>query len=273
MNQDKKPSATAATELDAMPLQDGDSTTLAPGTRLGVYRIRRALGEGGMGQVYLAEQTAPVHRDVALKLIRQQIASPLALAWFEVERQALAQMQHPAIAQIFDAGTTAEGHAYIAMEYVEGTPVADYCRTHALSRDQRMALFVRICQGVQHAHQKGVIHRDLKPANVLVRDIDGTPMPKIIDFGIAVGGGPSSQGAVVSAPHSDRAGTAVYMSPEQAAGGIGTSIRAATSIRLGVMLCELMTDSSASALSTRAHGSAAALHGTLLTVLASDNRR
>ena len=270
MTHEKDTSATAATELDALPVQDGESTTLAPGTRIGVYRIRRPLGEGGMGQVYLAEQTAPVHRDVALKLIREQIASPLALAWFEVERQALAQMQHPAIAQIFDAGTTPEGHAYIAMEYVEGIPLADYCKTHALSRNQRMALFVRICQGVQHAHQKSVIHRDLKPANVLVRDIDGTPMPKIIDFGIAVGGDPGAQGAVVAAPHSDRAGTAIYMSPEQASGGTRDIDTRSDVYALGVMLCELMTDASASALSTRAHGSAAELHGTLLTVLASD---
>ena len=187
MAQSEIPSATAATELESLAVAGGSSESLAPGTRLGVYRIRRSLGEGGMGQVYLAEQTAPVHRDVALKLIRQQIASPLALALFEVERQALAQMQHPAIAQIFDAGTTAEGHAYIAMEHVEGTPLAQYCREHDLSRDQRLALFIRICQGVQHAHQKGVIHRDLKPSNVLVRDIDSMPMPKIIDFGIAIG--------------------------------------------------------------------------------------
>jgi non-specific serine/threonine protein kinase/serine/threonine-protein kinase len=272
MNQDKELSATAATELDALPVQNSESTTLAPGTRLGVYRIRRALGEGGMGQVYLAEQTAPVRRDVALKLIREQIASPLALAWFEVERQALAQMQHPAIAQIFDAGTTPEGHAYIAMEYVEGTPLDAYCRTRALSREQRITLFVRICQGVQHAHQKGVIHRDLKPANVLVRDIDATPMPKIIDFGIAVGGdgNPAGQGAVVSAPHSDRAGTAIYMSPEQASGGMRDIDTRSDVYALGVMLCELMTDISASVLGMRAHGSAAALHGTLLTVLASD---
>ena len=249
------PSATDATELDSLVTTGTSSESLAPGTRLGVYRIRRALGEGGMGQVYLAEQTAPVHRDVALKLIRQQIASPLALALFEVERQALAQMQHPAIAQIFDAGTTAEGHAYIAMEHVEGTPLAEYCREHRLSRDQRLALFIRICQGVQHAHQKGVIHRDLKPSNVLVRDIDAMPMPKIIDFGIAIGAAHSESGVVVSGAHSDNAGTALYMSPEQAAGE-GRDIDTRSDVyALGVMLLEILTDTDAATLHSTAGAS------------------
>lgn len=266
---DQDPSPTAATELDGMPAPVSSAGTLAAGTRIGAYRIRRALGEGGMGQVFLAEQTAPVHRDVALKLIREQIASPLALAWFEVERQALAQMQHPAIAQIFDAGTTAEGHAYIAMEYVEGESVTDYCQSHALSREARIALFIRICQGVQHAHQKGVIHRDLKPANVLVRDIDGTPMPKIIDFGIAIGGDARNAGSVSTA-HSARAGTAVYMSPEQA-GLHGRDIDTRSDVySLGVMLCEILTGADAASLTGDAHHSTRAAQATLLTALASD---
>ena len=271
MKNGKEPSATAATELEGATIHSADGETLAPGTRLGAYRIRRALGEGGMGQVYLAEQTTPVHRDVALKLIRAQIASPLALAWFEVERQALAQMQHPAIAQIFDAGTTDEGHAYIAMEYVEGTPVTEYCLSHALSRDQRIALFVRICQGVQHAHQKGVIHRDLKPANVLVSEIDGAAMPTIIDFGIAVGGRVSADGTV-SARHVVRAGTAVYMSPEQA-GSHSRDIDTRSDVySLGVMLCEILTGADAGLLTGNVHQSARAPHETLLTALASDPR-
>ncbi len=269
MNQDKEPSATAATEIDGELPNAGEGVSLAPGTRLGAYRIRRALGEGGMGQVYLAEQTAPVHRDVALKLIRAQIASPLALAWFEVERQALAQMQHPAIAQIFDAGTTDEGHAYIAMEYVEGTPVSHYCLSHALSRDQRIALFIRICQGVQHAHQKGVIHRDLKPENVLVSDVDGTPMPKIIDFGIAIGGKVSADGTTVENAHVNRAGTAIYMSPEQADRRHRDIDTRSDVYSLGVMLCEILTGSDANALTAEAHHSTRAPHETLLTALAS----
>ncbi|HMM68590.1 MAG TPA: serine/threonine-protein kinase [Dokdonella sp.] len=257
MTQAKPPSATAATELEAVPRQAGDSAVLEAGMQLGAYRIRRPLGEGGMGQVYLAEQTAPVHRDVALKLIREQIASPLALAWFEVERQALAQMQHPAIAQIFDAGTTPEGHAFIAMEYVEGIPVADYCRSHALTRDQCLALFIRICQGVQHAHQKGVIHRDLKPANVLIHDVDGTPMPKIIDFGIAIGGSAGSSGPTVSNASGGHAGTAIYMSPEQAAGE-GRDIDTRSDVyALGVMLFEILTGNEAAVLNSSAYQSRA----------------
>ena len=269
MTQANDPSATAATELEGAPLGNADGVSLAPGTRLGAYKIRRALGEGGMGQVYLAEQTAPVHRDVALKLIRAQIASPLALAWFEVERQALAQMQHPAIAQIFDAGTTDEGHAFIAMEYVEGMPVSHYCLSHALSRDQRLALFIRICQGVQHAHQKGVIHRDLKPENVLVSDVDGTPMPKIIDFGIAIGGKVSADGTTVENAHVNRAGTAIYMSPEQADRRHRDIDTRSDVYSLGVMLCEILTGTDANALTAEAHHSTRAPHETLLTALAS----
>ncbi|MEZ5460240.1 tetratricopeptide repeat protein [Dokdonella sp.] len=270
MHQGEDSSATAATEFEGSARDSGNSESMAPGTRLGAYKIRRPLGEGGMGQVYLAEQTAPVHRDVALKLIRQQIASPLALAWFEVERQALAQMQHPAIAQIFDAGTTDEGHAYIAMEYVEGVPLTEFSRTNGLTRDQRIALFVRICQGVQHAHQKGVIHRDLKPDNVLVQAIDGIPMPKIIDFGIAIGGSVSDSGPVVSRNTSDHAGTAIYMSPEQA-GSKHRDIDTRTDVyALGVMLCELLTHSDARALTSDAHHSTHAPHQTLLTALAGE---
>ncbi|MGB0132516.1 tetratricopeptide repeat protein [Dokdonella sp.] len=269
MNSGKEPSATAATEIDGIVQGQDDAQTLAPGTRIGDFKVRRPLGEGGMGQVYLAEQTAPVHRDVALKLIRQQIASPLALAWFEVERQALAQMQHPAIAQIFDAGTTEQGDAFIAMEYVEGTPLSEYCREHQLTRDQRLALFVRVCQGVQHAHQKGVIHRDLKPDNVLVSKIDGLPMPKIIDFGIAIGGSTREGDVRVSNAASSHAGTAIYMSPEQA-GLKHRDIDTRSDVyALGVMLCEVLTGSDASALTSAAHRSARAPHETLLSALAS----
>ncbi|MGB0132517.1 protein kinase domain-containing protein [Dokdonella sp.] len=269
MNPDEETSQTAKTELEGSAEVPGDAGSLAPGTRLGAYRIRRTLGEGGMGQVYLAEQTAPVHRDVALKLIRQQMASPLALAWFEVERQALAQMQHPAIAQIFDAGTTPDGHAFFAMEYVEGVPLTEYCRKKELSLDQRIALFVRTCQGVQHAHQKGVIHRDLKPDNVLVQDIDGAPMPKIIDFGIAVGGSTTESGPVVARSSSDRAGTAIYMSPEQA-GARHRDIDTRSDVySLGVMLCEILTHSDARSLTSNAHHSTHAPQQTLLTALGS----
>jgi non-specific serine/threonine protein kinase/serine/threonine-protein kinase len=252
------PPPTEATEL-LTPSAPVHGAALEPGTRTGAYVIRRLLGEGGMGRVYLAEQLHPVRREVALKLVREQVAGPLARAYFDVERQALAQMQHPAIAQVFDAGTTADGHPYLAMEVVEGRPITRFCREEALGFDERLALFSRVCRGVQHAHQKGIIHRDLKPANVLVRRIDGEASPKIIDFGIAIG---TAAGA-----DADRAGTAVYMSPEQAGPqrhGLDTR---SDVYSLGVMLYEVLTGSDAAALATAAHRSARAPHETLLAAI------
>ncbi|MEO7062250.1 MAG: serine/threonine-protein kinase [Dokdonella sp.] len=241
------------------------SETLQPGTQLGVYVIRGVLGEGGMGHVYRAEQMQPVRREVALKLIRAQVASPLARAYFDVERQALAQMQHPAIAQVLDAGTTEHGHPYLAMEIVEGHPITQFCREERLAREQRLALFARVCHGVQHAHQKGIIHRDLKPANVLVRRVDGEPMPKIIDFGIAIGG--AAPGASIDIASVDRAGTAIYMSPEQSDLGERNLDTRSDVYSLGVMLYEVLTDTDAAALFSGAYGSARAPHVTLLAAI------
>jgi eukaryotic-like serine/threonine-protein kinase len=251
-----------ATEVSGLDGLAAAHEGFAPGTHFGVYLIRGVLGEGGMGRVYLAEQTRPVRREVALKLIREQVESPLARAYFDVESQALAQMQHPAIAQVFDAGTTPEGHPYIAMEVVEGEPLTRFCLDENLDRDERLALFARVCHGVQHAHQKGVIHRDLKPANVLVRRVDGVPSPKIIDFGIAVGGMAGVDGDV-DATAIERAGTAIYMSPEQLsprARGLDTR---SDVYSLGVMLYEVLTGREASEITSAAYRSTRALEHTL----------
>ncbi len=168
----------------------GDSTTGvesggAAGTSIGPYRLIRTLGIGGMGEVWLAEQVRPVHRLVALKVIKPGMDSRQVIARFEAERQALALMVHPAIAAVFDGGVTEGGRPYFVMEYVQGEPITTYCDRHRLSVPERLALFEQVCDGVQHAHQKGVIHRDLKPSNVLVTVLDDHVVPKIIDFGVA----------------------------------------------------------------------------------------
>lgn len=264
------PPADDATEFQAPPIASDGSTVLASGAQLGPYVIRRVLGEGGMGCVYLAEQLQPVRREVALKLIRGQVASPLARAYFDVERQALAQMQHPAIAQVFDAGTTEQGHPYLAMEVVEGQPITRYCREAKLGLGERLALFTRVCHGVQHAHQKGIIHRDLKPSNVLVRPVDGVPTPKIIDFGIAIGGVASGGEVAARATATDQAGTAVYMSPEQATRQPRDIDTRSDVYSLGVMLYEVLTDADAAALTSIVHDSRRAPHETLLAAIDSD---
>lgn len=210
---------------------------LAPGTRMGRYRIHSLLGRGGMGEVYRAEQLEPVRRDVAIKLVRGQRLDLQQLAWFEVERQVLAGLHHPAIAQVFDAGATDDGHPYFVMEYIQGEPITRYCESRQLSLRQRIVLMVMVCDGVQHAHQKGVIHRDLKPANLLVEDADGRAHPKLIDFGIATPGGRAmarlqgEAGAV---------GTPAYMSPEQGDASQSVDVRSDV-YSLGVVLSQLIT--------------------------------
>ena len=162
---------------------DESGLTEAPGTAIGPYKLLEQIGEGGMGVVYMAEQ-GPIRRKVALKIIKPGMDTREVLARFEAERQALALMDHPSIAKVFDAGDTETGRPYFVMELVKGVSITEYCDREQLST-QALALFVKVCHGVQHAHQKGIIHRDIKPSNVMVKHHDVRPVPKIIDFGIA----------------------------------------------------------------------------------------
>jgi len=156
----------------------GPSTGVTPGEDFGRYRIVESLGEGGMGTVYLAEQREPIRRCVALKVVKLGMDTAGVLARFDHERQALAMMDHPNIAHIFDAGATATGRPYFVMEYIEGSPITAYCDRKRMTARERLGLFLAVCRAVQHAHRKGVIHRDLKPSNVLVMERDGAPFPK-----------------------------------------------------------------------------------------------
>ncbi|MBX3323439.1 MAG: tetratricopeptide repeat protein [Phycisphaeraceae bacterium] len=214
---------------------------LAEGTMLGPYRIERALGEGGFGIVYRAEQVSPIQRTVAIKVVRPGMDSGAVVRRFEAERQTLAMMNHAAIARIFDAGATASGRPYFVMEFVEGEPISTFCDRRRLTLDERLALFERVCGAVAHAHQKGVIHRDLKPGNILVTDDDGAFSPRVIDFGIAkavAGASPAVAAAGDITQPRQLLGTPLYMAPEQASGG---EIDTRTDVyALGVVLYELL---------------------------------
>ncbi len=181
------------------------------------FQLIRKLGEGGMGQVWLAEQTSPVRRQVALKLIKAGMYDEALVQRFQSERQSLAIMDHPAIAKVFDAGATPQGQPYFVMEYVPGLPITEYCDQKKLKIPERLELFVQACEGVQHAHQKAIIHRDLKPANILVVEVDGKPVPRIIDFGLAKTTTPQVAGESIFTQMGQFVGTPGYMSPEQAA--------------------------------------------------------
>jgi serine/threonine protein kinase/tetratricopeptide (TPR) repeat protein len=185
-------------------------------TSIGPYRLIQMLGVGGMGEVWRAEQTVPFHRTVALKLIKAGMDTKAVVARFDSERQALALMEHPNIAKVFEAGATPEGRPYFVMEYVPGLPITDYCDRHRLTIHERLGLFMQVCEGVQHAHQKAIIHRDLKPSNVLVQELDQKPVPKIIDFGLAKATGPRLTEATMYTEFGGIVGTPHYMSPEQA---------------------------------------------------------
>lgn len=214
--------------------------TIVQPERVGPYRILEALGEGGMGIVYLAEQTEPIHRRVALKIIKPGMDTRQVIARFETEREALAVMDHPGIAKVLDAGATPEGRPYFVMEFVQGIPITDYCDRNRLSTDERLRLFVEVCHAVQHAHQKGIIHRDLKPTNVLVALFDGRPVPKVIDFGVAKATERRLTDLTLFTEHGQIIGTPGYMSPEQAEMS-PLSVDTRTDIySLGVLLYELL---------------------------------
>jgi serine/threonine-protein kinase len=184
--------------------------------RIGPYRVLREIGEGGMGIVYEADQERPVRRKVALKLVKWGMDTKQVIARFESEKQALALMNHPNIASVHDAGATSEGRPFFAMEYVQGVPITEYCDRHRLTIRERLRLFIQVCEGVQHAHQKGIIHRDLKPSNILVAGEEGKPLPKIIDFGIAKAVSQRLTEHSIYTELGQLIGTPEYMSPEQA---------------------------------------------------------
>jgi serine/threonine protein kinase len=227
---------TLAAESAAMP-RNG-----AAARRIGPYTLHRIIGEGGYGTVFLAQQDQPLRRQVAVKVIKAGMDTRQVIARFDMERQALAMMDHPNIARVYDAGSTEAGRPYFVMELVEGQPFTEYCRSNRLGIRRRLELFMGVCSAVQHAHQKGIIHHDIKPSNVLVAARDGAGVPKVIDFGIA---------KALHAPDGDRGtvteeaqliGTPQYMSPEQASGRPGGIDTRSDIYSLGVLLYEVLTD-------------------------------
>jgi serine/threonine protein kinase/WD40 repeat protein len=212
-----------------------------PGTRIGPYELLERIGEGGMGEVWMAQQREPIRRQVALKIIKAGMDTRSVVARFGAERQALALMDHPNIAKVLDAGATESGRPYFVMELVHGVPITDYCDRELLSIPERVELFILVCRALQHAHQKGIIHRDLKPSNILVTVVDGVAVPKIIDFGVAKATGASLTERIISTSVSEFIGTPLYVSPEQA-GLSGMDIDTRSDIySLGVLLYELLT--------------------------------
>src|SRR4030042_7148990 len=212
-----------------------------PGTIIDRYKLLEKIGEGGMAVVYMAEQEKPIRRKVALKIIKLGMDTKSVIARFEVERQALAMMDHPNIAKVFDAGATETGRPYFVMELVTGVSITEYCDKNSLSTKDRLALFLQVCNAVQHAHQKGIIHRDIKPSNVMVTHHDGKPVPKVIDFGIAKAINQRLTEKTLFTRYAHLIGTPAYMSPEQAQLS-RLDVDTRTDIySLGVLLYELLT--------------------------------
>ena len=232
--------ATAAFDAPSRPRTSASGED-ASGTVIGPYKLLEPIGEGGMGVVYMAEQTQPVRRKVALKLIKPGMDTKQVIARFEAERQALALMDHPNIAKVHDAGAADSGRPYFVMELVKGVPITRYCDEKRLTPRERLELFIPVCQAIQHAHQKGIIHRDLKPSNVLVGLYDGKPVPKVIDFGVAKAAGPKLTEATLFTAFGTVIGTPEYMSPEQAQlENLDIDTRSDI-YSLGVLLYELLT--------------------------------
>ena len=255
--------AAACNPLDHDPRHDAGPTLPVPGTALAIvgpahnpigsagtlvagrYKLLQPIGEGGMGSVWMAEQTEPVKRKVAVKLIRaERGSSTTILARFEAERQAIALMDHPNIAKLLDAGTTADGVPFFVMELVKGIPLNQFCDEHKLDVPERLALFTQVCSAVQHAHQKGIIHRDLKPTNILVESHDGKPVPRVIDFGLAkASSGMQLSEHTLFTGFGAVLGTPLYMAPEQATFNAVDVDTRADLYSLGVVLYELLTGS------------------------------
>ncbi|HPF38002.1 MAG TPA: serine/threonine-protein kinase [Phycisphaerae bacterium] len=227
-----------------MPQSSGASVTSlgeAPSDQIGRYKLLQRIGEGGFGTVWMAEQREPVKRRVALKIIKLGMDTKQVIARFEAERQALAMMDHPNIASVFDAGSTDRGRPYFVMELVRGVSIIEYCDRERLDTNARLKLFAKVCNAIQHAHQKGIIHRDIKPGNVLVTLHDGVPVPKVIDFGIAKATNQELTSRTLFTEHRQVVGTPAYMSPEQAEMS-GLDIDTRSDIySLGVLLYELLT--------------------------------
>ncbi len=220
-----------------------DLLTVTTGSQIGPYKLLQQIGEGGMGVVCMAEQTEPVKRKVALKVIKAGMDTRQVIARFEAERQALAMMDHVNIARVFDGGTTENGCPYFVMELVHGVPITKYCDDNHLSPRERLELFVPVCQAIQHAHQKGIIHRDIKPSNVMVTLYDGKPVPKVIDFGVAKATEQKLTERTLFTQYGTMVGTLEYMSPEQAEiSALGVDTRSDV-FSLGVLLYELLTGS------------------------------